>query len=124
MKRLLNVFLLIESTAGTSLLSIYSTSGLLKESHVDMVSSKETESPSDLLGETSMLHGAGMAAVLGTVSSLLLGKDVTLLQGTSALDLTLEDAAKFLPENPIIPVLAGGPFFAMETLVADDTFNL
>ena len=123
MKRLLNVFLLIESTAGTSLLSMYSTSGLLKESQVDMVSSKETESPSDLLGETSMLHGAGMAAVLGTVSSLL-GKDVTLLQGTSALDLTLEDATKFLPENPIIPVLAGGPFFAMEILVADDTFNL
>lgn len=123
MKRLLNVFLLIESIAGTSLLSMYSTSGLLKESQVDMVSSKETESPSDLLGETSMLHGAGMAAVLGTVSSLL-GKDVTLLQGTSALDLTLEDAAKFLPENPIIPVLAGGPFFAMEILVADDTFNL
>jgi hypothetical protein len=102
---------------------MYSTSGLLKESQVDMVSSKETESPSDLLGETSMLHGAGMAAVVGTVSSLL-GKDVILLQGISPVDLTFEDAAKLLIENPMLPVQAGGPFFAMEILVADDTFNL
>lgn len=67
-----------------------------------------------------MLHGAGMAAVLGTLSSPL-GKDVILLQGTSALDLTFEDAAKLLTENPMLQVLAGGPFFAMEILVADDT---
>lgn len=66
--RLLNVFLSIESTAGTSLLSMYSTCGLLKESQVDIDSSIETETPSDSLGEKSMLHGAERVGRVGATS--------------------------------------------------------
>lgn len=62
-----------------------------------------------------MLQDAGTAAVLGAVS-LLLGKDVTLLQGTSTLDLTFKDAGKLVLENA---VLAEGAFFALALLVAD-----
>ena len=47
MYSLLLVFLSIESTAAISLLSKYSTSGLFKESQVDIVSSIETEDPPD-----------------------------------------------------------------------------
>lgn len=70
MKSLLDVFFSIESTAGTSLLSKYSTSGLFKESHVDIDSSIDTESPSDSVGEKSMLQETVIvgteAAIVGT----------------------------------------------------------
>lgn len=65
-----------------------------------------------------MLQDAGTAAVLGAVS-LLLGKDVTLLQGTSTLDLTFKDAGKLVLENAVLPALAEGAFFALALLVAD-----
>jgi len=57
MLRLLNVFLSIESTAATSLLSTYSTSGLLNESQEDIDSSIETDIASDVVGETSSTGG-------------------------------------------------------------------
>ena len=50
-----------------------------------------------------MLQDAGTATALGIVS-LLLGKDVTLLKGTTALDLTFKDAGKLVLENAVLPV--------------------
>ena len=65
----------MESIAVTSWLSIYSTSGLLKESQVDIVSSIETDTPSDLQGENSMLHGGGgiLEILGGNTTSFPLG---------------------------------------------------
>ena len=88
MQRLLLVFLSTESTAGTSLLSTYSTSGLLKESQVDIVSSMETEAPSDLVGETAILLEIAMASVLEKV--------VTLLGTTTLVVLTSSNVGVFL----------------------------
>lgn len=120
---MLNVFLLIELTAETSLLSTYSTSGLLKESQVDIVSSKETEKSSDLLGDISILHGAGAgtAAMAGTASSLL-EREVT-LEGTLKLGLTFEDVGKLFVEIPTLLVQARGPFFTLAILVVHGTFT-
>lgn len=54
MQRLLVVFFSIDLTSEISSLSIYSNSGLFKDSHVDMFSSKETEPLTDLLGDPSL----------------------------------------------------------------------
>lgn len=56
MKSLLHVFFSMESTVTASVLSKYSTSGLFKESQVDMDSSMDSESPSDSVGKKSMLQ--------------------------------------------------------------------
>ena len=69
-----------------------------------------------------MLQDAGTATALGIVS-LLLGKDVTLLKGTTALDLTFKDAGKLVLENAVLPVLGRGAFFALAILVADGTYK-
>lgn len=131
MWRWLNVLRSIESIAWPSLLSIYSTSGLLKESQVDIVSSIETESPSDLLGESSMLQGTGMAtepsSLLWTAvnfgkTSSLVWIEVTFGR-TTAVDLTLKDADRLLPEIPLLLVLAGDPFFTLAILLAHGTFR-
>jgi hypothetical protein len=108
MYRLLKVFLLIESIAIISLLSIYSTSGLLKESQVDIDSSKEIERSSDLLGETSLLHGTETAATGGTLSSLV-EIEIT-LQTPTALDFAFKNAGK------VLLLEAGGPFFTLANL--------
>lgn len=100
---------------------MYSTSGLLKESQLDIVSSIETEFPSDLLGETSMLHGPGKAKELGTASSLL-GAGATFGR-TTALGLTLKDAGRLLAETPLLPLQAGGPFFTLAILFVQGTFR-
>lgn len=86
MLRLLKVFLSIESTVEISVLSIYSMSGLLKEWQEDIDSSIETDIPSDLLGETSILIETGTMTV-ATVggSSFLCGLEKT----DAVVDLTL-----------------------------------
>lgn len=53
-----------EATIEESPLSIYSKSGLFMESHVDIVSSKETESL-ERLGDITVLHGARKALAVG-----------------------------------------------------------
>lgn len=72
MLRMFSVFLPIESTAETSLLSIYSISGLLNESEseVDIVSSIETDNPSDLLGETFMMLERATSDFCGAEATL------------------------------------------------------
>ena len=101
--RLQKVFLSIESTAGTSLLSTYSISGLLKESHDDIVSSIETDIPSDLPGDDkSILLETGTLKVVGATNG---GGGTT----------------SFLPENDevvLVVVMALG-----KTTVADLTFD-
>lgn len=122
------MFLSIESSGGTSLLSKYSTSGLLKESQTDVDSSIETEFASDLLGETSMLQETGTAAAMAgalvfTFSSLL-GKDVTLQgTGTTVLVFPFEGAGKKFPEMLVLALLAAGAFLALASLVEHGTFR-
>lgn len=118
MFRLLNVFLSMESRAETSLLSIYSISGLLKESQEDIVSSKETEIPSDLLGEVSML--VERVTVAGAAPSLCEREGA--LGKTSALDLTFDKAGNLFPEIAELVVHAGKFFFVLATFVAHATY--
>lgn len=116
---MLNVFLSIESGAGTSLLSMYSTSGLLKDSQVEIVSSTERECSSDLLGETAMLHCAGRAVTVETgirnVSSAL--RAGGFLLGTTTLDFTLEDRGKPLLEIAEVLFEVEDNFLALAILV-------
>jgi hypothetical protein len=79
MLSLLDVFLSIDSIAAMSLLSIYSTSGLFIESQVDIVSSIETDNPSDLDGDMSILLWTEGTMILDTVASFLV-TDVLLLK--------------------------------------------
>lgn len=118
MQRLLNVFLSMESTGGTSLLSTYSTSGLLNESQVDIVSSNEAETPSDLVGDMSILEGAGTAVKLGTVS-LLLKREVILLGTATSLDWMFKEAGKLSVESLALLVQS---FFTLAILVTHGTF--
>lgn len=100
---------------------MYSTSGLLKESQVDIVSSIETETPSDLLGENSMLHsGGGIVEILGggTTTSFPLGKDVTTLGGKTELGLTFVEG-RTCPEKPTL--LTGCVFLAFKILFEHGT---
>ena len=113
----------MESIAVTSWLSIYSTSGLLKESQVDIVSSIETDTPSDLLGENSMLHGGGgILKILGegNTTSFPLGKDATNLGSKIELGLTLVEG-KTCPEKPTL--LAGCVFLDLGILFEHGTFK-
>lgn len=112
MYRLLNVFWLMKSKVGTSFLSTYSTSELLKESQVDIFSPNKTETQSDLLGDMSMLHGAGTTIMLGTISSLL-GRKVIILE-TAALDCTFKGA---------LLVVGGRSFFTLAILVTEGNFT-
>lgn len=119
MFKLLNVFLSIESRAETSLLSIYSISGLLKESQVDIVSSKETDISFDLLGEVSMLPER---VTVGAAASSGCGKDGAFGK-TSALDLIFDKTGSLFPEIAELLVDAGKFFFVLTILVAHGTFS-
>lgn len=113
MQRLLLVFLSTESTAGTSVLSKYSTSGLLNESQVDIVSSKETETPSDLEGETSIELETAVASVLE--------KAVTLLGAIAFVVSTSSNVVVLVVVKLVLRVLAGELFLALTALVAQGT---
>jgi hypothetical protein len=132
MLRLQKVFLSIESTAGTSLLSTYSISGLLKESQDDIVSSIETDIPSDLPGDDkSILLETGTLKVLptnGTTTSFLtpfLSENAELvvlvvmaLGKTTVADLTFDKVGFLLPEIAELEELhSEGSFFVFATLV-------
>jgi hypothetical protein len=132
MLRLQKVFLSIESTAGTSLLSTYSISGLLKESQDDIVSSIETDIPSDLPGDDkSILLETGTLKVLptnGTTTSFLtpfLSENeelvvlvVMALGKTTVADLTFDKVGFLLPEIAELEELhSEGSFFVFATLV-------
>jgi hypothetical protein len=132
MLRLQKVFLSIESTAGTSLLSTYSISGLLKESQDDIVSSIETDIPSDLPGDDkSILLETGTLKVLptnGTTTSFLtpfLSENAELvvlvvmaLGKTTVADLTFDKVGFLLPEIAELEELhCEGSFFVFATLV-------
>jgi hypothetical protein len=132
MLRLQKVFLSIESTAGTSLLSTYSISGLLKESQDDIVSSIETDIPSDLPGDDkSILLETGTLKVLptnGTTTSFLtpfLSENeelvvlvVMALGKTTVADLTFDKVGFLLPEIAELEELhCEGSFFVFATLV-------
>jgi hypothetical protein len=137
MLRLQKVFLSIESTAGTSLLSTYSISGLLKESQDDIVSSIETDIPSDLPGDDkSILLETGTLKVLptnGTTTSFLtplpfLSENeelvvlvVMALGKTTVADLTFDKVGFLLPEIAELEELhSEGSFFVFATLVTKD----
>lgn len=116
----------MESTAEISLLSTYSISGLLKESQEDIVSSIETDIPSDLPGDTSMLLETGTATVatVGTItggaatSFLLSGNEVVIALGkTTAEDLTLDKVDTLFPKIDDVDVHDGVSFFVFATLV-------
>lgn len=97
---------------------MYSTSGLLKESQVDIVSSMETDTPSDLLGENSMLHGGWG----GKTTSFPRGKVVTTLGGKTELGFTVVEG-KTCPEKPTL--LAGCcVFLALGNLFEHCTFKI
>lgn len=132
MLRLQKVFLSIESTAGTSLLSTYSISGLLKESHDDIVSSIETDIPSDLPGDDkSILLETGTLKVVGatnegggTTSFFPENEEVVLvavmaLGKTTVADLTFDKVGFLLTEiTELEEELHGeGSFFVFATLV-------
>jgi hypothetical protein len=135
MLRLQKVFLSIESTAGTSLLSTYSISGLLKESQDDIVSSIETDIPSDLPGDDkSILLETGTLKVVvptnGTTTSFLtplpfLSENeelvvlvVMALGKTTVADLTFDKVGFLLPEIAELEELhSEGSFFVFATLV-------
>lgn len=110
----------MESTAETSVLSTYSISGLLKESQEDIVSSMETDIPSDLPGDnTSKLLETGTAAATaaatnGTSSFLV----VTALGKTTAVGLTtLPEIAELALVQLLAGAAGGGSFFVFATLV-------
>lgn len=78
----LHVLLSIDLTAEESSLSIYTNSGLFRESQVDIVSSKETEPLTDVLREI-FLHLGTIIALLeaGRLEILLLGAGIALMIG-------------------------------------------
>lgn len=68
-----------------------------------------------------MLHGAGTAAILETVSPLP-GREVA-LQETTVLVLTFKDVGKLFPEDPVLLLVqAGGPLFTLAILAEQGTF--
>lgn len=126
MFKLLIIFFWIESTSETSLLSRYSTSsGLLIESHEDVVSSIETNLPSDLLGETSMPLRTGTANV-ATVGAASFFCDKELAFGiTTELELTDFNWEDLFPEIVDFEtlVLAGASFLVLATLFEPCTLH-
>lgn len=119
MQSMFEAFLSMESTAAISPLSTYSTSGLFKESQVDIDSSIETENESDLSGDTSMLHEMRAATVLGIATSLF-GKNVDLPTAT-VLCFTEVVAGRRAPEK-LGFVEAEDPFFMLTILVVHGTY--
>lgn len=120
MLRLLNVFLSIESTAATSLLSTYSMSGLLNESQEDIDSSMETDIASDLQGEASSTGGGTVTVTTsggGGGASFLGGRELALGKTTALVGLTFGSVGLLLPEK-------GGTttsFFVFASLAAHGT---
>ena len=112
MQSLVDAFFSMESTAVISLLSRYSTSGLFKESQVDIDSSIETESPSDCVGDTSMLQGTG-PAIAGRIASV----NALLLQATM-FGFIKEEAGRVAAEMPALLILLVGAPFLMLTILA------
>lgn len=106
----------MESTAAASLLSIYSTSGLFNESQVDILSSIETDNPSDCGGDT--LTWAGGAIIRERVT-LYVGTDESL----TAHD--FEDWGNVLLVKPalVVVTLVELPFLTFSVLAGPDTFN-
>lgn len=99
MLRLLNVFLSIESTAATSMLSTYSMSGLLKESQEDIDSSIETDIASDLLGETSTTGAGTVTVATGGGASSLTGKELAFGKIAAPVGLTFANVGLLFPEH-------------------------
>jgi len=118
MLRLLNVFLSIESTAATSLLSTYSTSGLLNESQEDIDSSIETDIASDVVGETSSTGGGTVTLTTsgGGGAWFLTGRELALGKTTALVGLPFANVGLLLPEE-------GGTtsFFVFASLAAHGT---
>lgn len=134
MLRELHVLLSIDLTAEESSLSMYTNSGLFRESQVDIVSSKETEPLTDVLGEI-FLHLGTIIALLeaGRLEILLLGAGIALMIGWSLLVenaslaitpiFTLKEAGKVFPESPLSWEWAEDSFF-LAILAEHGTFKI
>lgn len=119
MQSLLDVFLSMESTAVISLLSMYSTSGLFKESQVDIDSSIEIERLTDWSGETFIVHGAGATLILES-TALLFEKAVFLLE-TTTLGFTLEQGR--VGTEKLAFVEAEDPFLTLTIFAVHGTYK-
>lgn len=115
-----DAFLSIESSA-SSVLSMYSTSGLFKESQVDIDSSIEREHESDLSGDTFMLYETGAAIGLDSTTSLF-GKDVALPIATM-LCFTEEVGGRVAPEKFAF-VEVEDPFLMLTIFVEHGTYRI
>jgi hypothetical protein len=96
---------------------MYSNSGLFIESHVDIVSSTETESP-ECIGETKLLQGTvtGASAAVGTMLGTLGGRTDSFCVALSWRDMAGAGLAEadFTAEARFVPTLrplAKDPFF-------------
>lgn len=118
MFKLLNVFLSIESRAETSVLSMYSISGLLKESQVDNVSSKETDISSNLLIVSLMLETTETRT--GPASSLC-GKEGGWAK--TGLESTFDKVGILFPATDDLLVHVGVFFFVLGPLIAQCTYQ-
>ncbi|KAF5208450.1 hypothetical protein FRX31_001963 [Thalictrum thalictroides] len=107
MWKLLFAFLSIEATAEASALSMYSISGLLSESQVDIVSSKETEHAPDWLREISMLQDPRRGVTVGA-SLVHIGRLLSFLE-TGVPDFIAEDAGTEFCRNDVLLVQAESP---------------
>lgn len=117
MQSMFDAFLSMDSTAARSLLSTYSTSGLFKESQVDMDSSIETEKESDLSGDIlKLLHETEAATALGMATSLLV-EDEDLPAGTAF----CFTGGRKTPVKLAL-VETEGPFFMLTILVVHGTY--
>lgn len=115
-------------TEEESPLSMYSNSGLFIESHVDIVSSTETESP-ECIGETKLLQGTvtGAGAAVGTILSTLGGRTDSFCGALSWRDMAEAGLveADFTAETRFVPTLrplAKDPFFTGAAQVAELNF--
>lgn len=116
MNRLLNAFLSKESIPETLPLSMYSTSGLLKDSQLDTVSSIDTEWSSDLAGvkvtTVLLLHWLRTA---GTTSPIL--QNDAFLLCTTPLDFELKNRDKVCAAD-LVPLEGEDDFFVFVTFAS------
>lgn len=100
-----------EAMTEESPLSIYSTSGLFIKSHVDIVSSKETESP-EKLEDSTIMQDARLAAAAG-LGPLLTGSELLLLDlfvfGLMVAEVTAELRLNLASRAPV-----RDPFFTVD----------
>lgn len=116
MQSMFDAFLSMDSTAARSLLSTYSTSGLFKESQVDIDSSIDTEKESDLSGDIFKLLHETAATALGMATSLLV-EDEDLPTGTAF----CFTGGRNTPVK-LAFVETEGPFFMLTILVVHGTY--